>query len=286
MVTSTTLWTSIDTVAHPLFGVTMLLPTLGSYATSSRKIYSHNFADVARGVVFILLLQSVMAGAKPNPIIQLTLHAVWLGLSHKPHIPGFIFLFFYYAAFVYICRFGLQRAYSLSFARAHLTRSTDFITMASQDMISQFTPDTPNIPPTQPDRSRTPTRQPPGTNHHLPTFRGPLHFATTQFRPGFQMNNLPPPPPPTWMINANQRWMNTHMAPMTQHLQHHRLHANQCMTQLLRLLLDRLGHHDHHLHLRHHQGKLPYNMATLDVLLIYLRWNNGNQMSNSTTPTR
>ena len=88
--------------------------------------------------------------------------------------------------------------------------------MASQDMISQFTPDSSNIPPTQPDRSRTPTRQPPGTNHHLPTFRGPLHFATTQFRPGVQMNNLPPPPPPTWMITANQRWMNAHMAPMNQ----------------------------------------------------------------------
>ena len=99
--TSTTLWTSIDTVAHPLFGVTMLLPTLGSYATSSRKIYSHNFADVARGVVFILLLQSVMAGAKPNPIIQLTLHAVWLGLSHKPHIPGFILFI------LLLCRFRL-----------------------------------------------------------------------------------------------------------------------------------------------------------------------------------
>ena len=83
-------------------------------------------------------------------------------------------------------------------------------------MISQFTPDTPNIPPTQPDRSRTPTRQPPGLNHHLPTFRGPLHFATTQFRPGLPRHNLPPPPPPRWMLDANQRWTNAPMAPMTQ----------------------------------------------------------------------
>ena len=88
--------------------------------------------------------------------------------------------------------------------------------MASQDMISQFTPDTQHIPPTQPDRSRTPTRQPPGFHGHIPTFRGPLHFSTTQFRPGLPLPNLPPPPPPTWMLNANQSWNNAPMPSITQ----------------------------------------------------------------------
>ena len=35
----TTLWTPTDTVAYPLFGVTMFLPTLGFHATSSKKIF-------------------------------------------------------------------------------------------------------------------------------------------------------------------------------------------------------------------------------------------------------
>ena len=88
--------------------------------------------------------------------------------------------------------------------------------MASPDMLSQFTPDTQSIPPTQPDRSRTPTRQPPGTNYQPPTFRGPLHFTTAPFRPGHSVNHFPPPPPPTLMTAAQQRWMNTHMAPPSQ----------------------------------------------------------------------
>ena len=104
---------------------------------------------------------------------------------------------------------------SLNRVRVLRLRSLDYI-MASQDMISQFTPDTQSIPPTQPDRSRTPTRQPPGMNHHLPTFRGPLHFATAPFRPGHSANHFPPPPPPTLMTAANQRWMNTHMASPSQ----------------------------------------------------------------------
>ena len=87
-----------------------------------------------------------------------------------------------------------------------------FSIMASQDMISQFSQDPPNIPPGQPDRSRTPRRQQPGGYQHLPTFRGPLHFAMTPMRPGIHTSSVPPPPPPTWMNPANQMWMNTPMS--------------------------------------------------------------------------
>ena len=96
------------------------------------------------------------------------------------------------------------------------TSSIVFFTMASQDVISQFSQDPPNIPPGQPDRSRTPRRHHQEGHQHFPTFRGPLHFATHQMRPGLPTNSVPPPPPPTWMNPANQMWMNTPMTQMTQ----------------------------------------------------------------------
>ena len=51
--------------------------------------------------------------------------------------------------------------------------------MASQDLISQFSPDLNAIPPSQPDRSRTPPRPQHGWHQTVPMFRGPMHFAMT-----------------------------------------------------------------------------------------------------------
>ena len=49
--------------------------------------------------------------------------------------------------------------------------------MASQDLISQFTQDSPMIPASQPDRSRTPRRPHHEWHQPVPTFRGPMHYA-------------------------------------------------------------------------------------------------------------
>ena len=81
--------------------------------------------------------------------------------------------------------------------------------MASQDMISQFSPDSNAIPATQPDRSRTP-RRPHHTWHQtVPTFRGPMHYAMTTPRPFWHPAGVPPPPPMTSSFSTRPSWTQT-----------------------------------------------------------------------------
>ena len=78
--------------------------------------------------------------------------------------------------------------------------------MASQDLISQFTPDLNAIPPSQPDRSRTPPRPQHGWHQTVPMFRGPMHFAMTTPRPFWNPAGLPPPPPTSTSFSTRPSW--------------------------------------------------------------------------------
>ena len=78
--------------------------------------------------------------------------------------------------------------------------------MASQDLISQFSPDLNAIPPSQPDRSRTPPRPQHGWHQTVPMFRGPMHFAMTTPRPFWNPAGIPPPPPTSTSFSARPTW--------------------------------------------------------------------------------
>ena len=78
--------------------------------------------------------------------------------------------------------------------------------MVSQDLISQFSPDLNAIPPSQPDRSRTPPRPQHGWHQTVPMFRGPMHFAMTTPRPFWNPAGIPPPPPTSTSFSARPPW--------------------------------------------------------------------------------
>ena len=70
-------------------------------------------------------------------------------------------------------------------------------TMASQDLISQFSQESRDIPAAQSDRSRTPRRPHHDWHPGVPTFRGPMHYAMATPRPFWHPTGAPPPPPLT-----------------------------------------------------------------------------------------
>ena len=78
--------------------------------------------------------------------------------------------------------------------------------MASQDLISQFSPDLNAIPPSQSDRSRTPPRPQHGWHQTVPMFRGPMHFAMTTPRPFWNPARIPPPPPTSTSFSTRPTW--------------------------------------------------------------------------------
>ena len=78
--------------------------------------------------------------------------------------------------------------------------------MASQDMISQFSSDVNAIPPSQPDRSRTPPRHQHGWHQAVPVFRGPMHYAMTTHRPFWSPSGIPPPPPTSTSFPTRPPW--------------------------------------------------------------------------------
>ena len=78
--------------------------------------------------------------------------------------------------------------------------------MASQDLISQFSQDLTAIPPSQPDRSRTPHRPQHGWHQTVPMFRGPMHFAMSTPRPFWNPAGIPPPPPTSTSFSSRPTW--------------------------------------------------------------------------------
>ena len=82
-------------------------------------------------------------------------------------------------------------------------------TMASQDMISQFSQDPIDVPAAQPDRSRTPRRPHHAWHQAVLTFRGPMHYAMTTPRPFWHPAGVPPPPPLTSSFSTRPTWTQT-----------------------------------------------------------------------------
>ena len=78
--------------------------------------------------------------------------------------------------------------------------------MASQDLISQYSADMNGIPPSQPDRSRTPPRHQHGWHQAVPAFRGPMHYAMTTHRPFWNPSGIPPPPPTSPSLPTRPPW--------------------------------------------------------------------------------
>ena len=86
--------------------------------------------------------------------------------------------------------------------------------MASQDLISQFTQDSPMIPASQPDRYRTPRRLHREWHQAAPTFRGPMRYAMTASRPMWPHSGVTPPPPPTPSYPSRPPWTTTPPNPL------------------------------------------------------------------------
>ena len=78
--------------------------------------------------------------------------------------------------------------------------------MASQDLISQYSSDLNAIPPSQPDRSRTPPRHQHGWHQTVPMFRGPMHYAMATHRPFWNPSGIPPPPPTSTSFPTHPPW--------------------------------------------------------------------------------
>ena len=157
-------------------------------------------------------------------------------------------------------------------------------TMASQDLISQFSQDSSGVPAAQPDRSRTPRRPHQDLHQPVPTFRGPMHYAMTTPRPFWHPAGVPPPPPLTSSFSSRPTWTPTAShstfppTPPT-FLQTPPDHTNLTPQQ-------------HNLTPRSPRpmasplGSSPIREATLVAPLKFHRWNYGNRTSTFTTPTR
>ena len=81
--------------------------------------------------------------------------------------------------------------------------------MASQDLISQFSQDSIDVPAAQSDRSRTPRRPHHAWHQTVPTFRGPMHYAMTTPRPFWHPAGVPLPPPMTSSFSTRPTWTQT-----------------------------------------------------------------------------
>ena len=262
-----TLWVSTDTVAFPFFGVTMLLPHLGSWAISSRKSLCTTWQ------LFTNTLKK-------------KIHQLWLGLSQTP---SHIIAFEYRMA-------GAKPLTPCTYTHILLTASIAHLHSVFARSTSSWRP-------------RTWSRSSPRTHKvfHLPNRTGlelphvnhqdrttifqlfedhfilqPLHFARATLWINFHLH----PRQHWWPLPANVGWILTWLHRHNSFLQHHRIYASPCLTHLPTPRLDRHGRHDHRLHPLHLLDTIQSNMATLDALLTFLQWNNGNQTPNSTTPTR
>ena len=87
-------------------------------------------------------------------------------------------------------------------------------TVASQDLISQFSQESVGVPAGQPDRSRTPRRLQQDWHQHIPLFRGPMHYAMTTPRPILPPAGVPPPPPLTSSFSSRPTWTPTAPGPL------------------------------------------------------------------------
>ena len=79
-----------------------------------------------------------------------------------------------------------------------------------RDLISQYSADVNGIPPSQPDRSRTPPRHQHGWHQAVPAFRGPMHYAMTTHRPFWNPSGIPPPPPTSPSFPTRPPWTFTY----------------------------------------------------------------------------
>ena len=235
----------------------MLLPTFGIYATSSLKRYVNRCLRT----VFEFELLS---------FFHLMSHILRQSLSCFTHFRSYdIFV----SPFHPTADFSWLIALILTY---HLVALVYI--MASQDLISQFSPDMNAIPPSQPDRSRTPPRPQHGWHQTVPMFRGPMHFAMTTPRPFWNPAGIPPPPPTSTSFSTCP----------PHHLSHlHRLRSpNNLPTTPILHLNDTLSHRDRR-DLCHLRAEALLSMRdTLVGQLKFHRLTNGNLTSTSTTPTR
>ena len=163
----------------------MLLPTFGIYATSSLKRYVNRCLRT----VFEFELLS---------FFHLMSHILRQSLSWFTHFRSYdIFV----SPFHPTADFSWLIALILTY---HLVALVYI--MASQDLISQFSPDMNAIPPSQPDRSRTPPRPQHGWHQTVPMFRGPMHFAMTTPRQFWNPAGIPPPPPTSTSFSTCPTW--------------------------------------------------------------------------------
>ena len=171
-----------------------------------------------------------------------------------------------------------------SAVRAHfdLLSRDPFYIMASQDLISQYSADMNGIPPSQPDRSRTPPRHQHGWHQAVPAFRGPMHYAMTTHRPFWNPSGIPPPPP------TLHRSQHAHHGLHLRHLfRLHRLRAHRHLPTMPILHLNAILSHRDRRDLCHPREQVP--RSTKDIHADQLKshqWRTGNLMSTSTTPTR
>ena len=160
-----------------------------------------------------------MAGAKPiTPRVTslLTIHLIrrhatsstWLGLSLHPTVRLFVPFHTTWADGPHCIIFSHLPHLSVGLLRLFSSDYTVDIayTMASQDLISQFSQDSSGIPAAQVDRSRTPRRPHHAWHQPVPTFRGPMHYAMTTPRPGWHQAGVPPPPPLTSSFLTRPTW--------------------------------------------------------------------------------
>ena len=236
----------------------MLLPTFGIYATSSFKRYGNCYLRT----VFVSFFTS-----------RLTHLGRVYHVSHvSDRMTSSYHLFTPTAVFSWLI--ALISTY-------HLVAPVCI--MASQDLISQFSPDLNAIPPSQPDRSRAPPRPQHGWHQTVPMFRGPMHFAMTTPRPFWN---------PAGIYRLHHRHLHR-----SQHAQHglhphhlshlHRLRSpNNLPTTPILHLNDTLSHRDRR-DLCHLRAEALLSMRdTLVGQLKSHRLTNGNLTSTSTTPTR
>ena len=176
---------SVSLVALPdLFGVTMLLPTFGIDATSSLK----RFVNCCMLMIFEPCASFVFHFSFHTQGPRIMFHTV--SIAHHLRLT-----------------LTLHRSFQ-STLRAYfdlLSRGPVYI-MASQDLISQFSSDVNGIPPSQPDRSRTPPRHQHGWHQAVPVFRGPMHYAMATHRPFWSPSGIPPPPPTSTSFPTRPPW--------------------------------------------------------------------------------
>ena len=219
------------------FGVTMLLPTFrySSPLLPSKPVCTaaHDFHDV--------LLQVILQFTFISLVLSCGSSIEWLGLSRAPlrdcftpylrgvsawchiHLPIMAGAKPFTPSFHYILCFTHSRTWYPFEPFFHPCRNFSWLTviippehslfivytMASQDLISQFSQDSSSIPAGQPDRSRTPRRPHQSWQQTAPTFHGPMHYAMATHRPFWYPAGVPPPPPLTTSSSTRPTWTPT-----------------------------------------------------------------------------